>query len=129
LAPLAAEDEVHEFRGKHLVAQYLTCEEAAILDEEALKQVMLAAVKKCGAQVLDYTSYVFPGHGLTMVIMLSESHASIHTYPEHRDCFVDLFTCGDKCDHAVFQQELQLYLKAKKVDQKVLIRHHGFGEE
>jgi len=125
---LSADEEVHEFRGKHLVADYLDCDAEAIADEQALMKVMLAAVEKCGAQVLSHNSFVFPGHGLTMTILLSESHASIHTYPEHGKCFVDLFTCGDKCNNQVFDEVLRAYLKPKRVADMVLVRDDEIKE-
>lgn len=119
---MSADEEAHDFRGKHLVANYLDCDSAAISDEQALMKVMLAAVEKCGAQILNHNSFVFPGNGLTMTILLSESHASIHTYPEHGKCFVDLFTCGDKCNNEVFNDALKSYLKPKRVADMVLVR-------
>jgi S-adenosylmethionine decarboxylase len=126
--PLSAEEEVHEFRGKHLVADYLECDMDALADETKLMQMMLEAVQKCGAQILNHSCYVFPGHGLTMTILLSESHASIHTYPEHGKCFVDLFTCGDKCHHEIFNDCIQAYLKPKKVAEMVLVRDDEIKE-
>jgi S-adenosylmethionine decarboxylase proenzyme len=128
LAPLSADEEVYDFRGKHLVADYLDCDMEALSDEQALMEVMIAAVKKCGAQVLNQSYFVFPGHGLTMTILLSESHASIHTYPEHGKCFVDLFTCGDKCNNHIFNEALTEYLQPKKVTAMVLIRDDNITE-
>ncbi len=128
LAPLSADEEVFEFRGKHLVADYLDCDMEALLDEHALIDVMLAAAKKCGAQILGSNHYIFPGHGLTMTILLSESHASIHTYPEHGKCFVDLFTCGEKCNNHSFNETLKDYLKPKNVAAMVLVRDDNITE-
>jgi S-adenosylmethionine decarboxylase proenzyme len=128
IAPLSADEEVHDFRGKHLVADYLDCDVEALSDEDALMQVMIAAVKKCGAQVLNQSYFIFPGHGLTMTILLSESHASIHTYPEHGKCFVDLFTCGDKCNNHIFNEALKEYLKPKKIAAMVLVRDDEITE-
>ena len=121
-------DDVHEFRGKHFIASYSECDKDAINNEDILMQVMIAAVEKCGAQILNYSSHVFPGHGVTMVILLSESHASIHTYPEYGACFVDLFTCGNRCSNVPFDEALQAYLKPKTMNQKVLVRHEGIEE-
>jgi S-adenosylmethionine decarboxylase len=125
---LSAEDGVHEFRGKHLVADYLECDIEALSNEPALMRVMIDAVKKCGAQVLNQSYYIFPGHGLTMTILLSESHASIHTYPEYGKCFVDLFTCGDSCNNHIFNEALKEYLKPKKVAAMVLVRDDHITE-
>ena len=125
---LLTAEEVYDFRGKHFLASYLECDEEVLKDPTAIQNVMLEAAKECGATVLDHTAYVFPGNGLTMVIMLSESHASIHTYPEHKACFVDLFTCGEKANHEVFNQVLQNHLQSKKVNHKVFLRHHDVEE-
>jgi S-adenosylmethionine decarboxylase len=122
------DDEMHEFRGKHFLASYLECDKEALCDEQRLMQVMLNAVGKSGAQILNYSSHVFPGHGVTMVILLSESHASIHTYPEYGACFVDLFTCGNRCSHIPFDEALKEYLKPEEVNQKVLVRHTDIEE-
>ena len=122
LVPLSADDEVYEFRGNHLMVDYLDCDVEALSDEQALMGVMLEAVQKCGAQVLGCNSYVFPGHGLTMTVLLSESHASIHTYPEHGKCFVDIFTCGNKCNNHIFNEVLKDYLKPKNAVAMVLVR-------
>jgi S-adenosylmethionine decarboxylase len=127
-AALSADEEVYEFRGKHLVADYLDCDLEALTDEHALMGVMIAASQKCGAEVLGSNHYVFPGHGLTMTILLSESHASIHTYPEHGKCFVDLFTCGDKCNNHIFNETLKAYLKPKNVAAMVLVRDDNITE-
>lgn len=128
LFPYLSAEEEHDFRGKHMVADYLHCDPQAISDEQALMKVMLAAVEKCGAQILSHNFFIFPGHGLTMTILLSESHASIHTYPEHGKCFVDLFTCGEKCDHEVFNDALKSYLQPKKVAEMVLARDDEIKE-
>lgn len=119
-------DEEYLFRGKHLLTSYNKCDVEALTDVEKLYEMMLEAAKKSGATVLDSAHYVFPGNGMTMVVLLSESHASIHTYPEHGSCFIDLFTCGDKCSHEKFDEFLRSYLKPQEVSSKVYIRHEGF---
>jgi S-adenosylmethionine/arginine decarboxylase-like enzyme len=39
----------------------------------------------------------FWASGFTGCFILSESHLTFHTYPEHEGCFFDLFTCGTRC--------------------------------
>lgn len=122
---LFATAEEFLFQGKHLIASYSGCDVEALSDVATLHDVMLNAAKGCGATVLDSSYYVFAPDGLTMVILLSESHASIHTYPEHGTCFIDLFTCGEKCSNEVFDQILQEYLKPQHVDKKLLLRNQS----
>lgn len=118
----AEEKKEYAFRGVHFMADYCGCDAKALTDIETLKQVMLDAARASGATVLDVVDYVFAPDGLTMVILLSESHASIHTYPEHGSCFVDLFTCGDHCSSEGFDAVLRAYLKPLQVQPKILIR-------
>lgn len=114
--------EEYQFLGKHFFASYNECDPEAMQNIQGLIETMHEGVKKSGAQVLSDSFYTFPGNGLTMVLLLSESHASIHTYPEHNACFVDLFTCGDHCHYEGFDETLRAYLKPKRVDSKVVIR-------
>jgi S-adenosylmethionine decarboxylase len=118
-------EDVHRFYGKHFFASYLECDAEVLSDVETLSKVMKAAVGQSGATILSSDQYVFPGNGLTMTFLLSESHASIHTYPECGKCFVDIFTCGDHCSYEKFDAALRHYLQPKKVNQKVFLR----GEE
>lgn len=121
-------EEPYNFKGKHFIASYCGCDSNALENVEKLIQVMEHAVNQSGASILDSSSYQFPGNGLTMVFLLSESHASIHTYPEHQACFVDLFTCGDHCSYEKFHQSLSSYLKPTCVHEKLLIRQEHSWE-
>ncbi|MBS1986907.1 adenosylmethionine decarboxylase [Candidatus Dependentiae bacterium] len=112
----------YSFEGSHFVASYKACDQTALLDIPHLRQAMLKAAEASGAQVLNYQSHEFPGGGFTMVIMLSESHASIHTYPEFGACFVDLFTCGTTCSSSNFDRSLRAYLKPEYVDGQLIER-------
>lgn len=112
----------YEFRGVHFMAEYCGCDEKALTDIDALRKAMHDAALASGATILESVDHVFAPNGLTLVILLSESHASIHTYPEHRSCFVDLFTCGDHCSSKGFDAVLRAYLKPTDAYQKILIR-------
>lgn len=113
---------VYQFKGTHFMASYVGCDDAALRDVQRLAEAMCHAVDACGAHRLNEVHHVFPPDGLTMLILLSESHASIHTYPEYQACFVDLFTCGDTCSFERFDRALQEYLQPKQVSSKVLLR-------
>ena len=120
---LHANEEVdYEFKGSHFVASYVGCNHDKLANVEALKTAFLLAVHACGATVLEAVDYIFPPEGLTMLALLSESHASIHTYPEHNACFIDLFTCGTKCSAENFDRILREYLEPAEVHANLLPR-------
>lgn len=112
----------YQFLGRHLIVSYKECDHEALINVKALSEKMKEASNACGAQLLNSTEYCFPGNGLTMVCLLSESHASIHTYPEYNACFVDLFTCGNRCSAEKFDAVMREYLKPQKVDCEILER-------
>lgn len=116
-------DELYDFMGHHLVTSYMGCDQKSLIDLEMLELVMEEAVKASGATILSSSKYIFPENGLTMVFLLSESHASIHTYPEHGACFIDLFTCGDTCDEKKFESVLLEYLQPSQINRKLLHRN------
>lgn len=116
-------NEPYEFKGQHFIASYCNCNHAALTNVEKLETMMIEASKASGATVLQTAKHIFPPDGMTMVVLLSESHASIHTYPEFDACFVDLFTCGDNCSSAQFDAALRSYLQPEEVNTHFLIRH------
>ena len=79
-----AETEGYQFYGRHLIAQYYGCDYQALSDTDHLSEIMKQAVIASGAQLLGSEDHRFDGSGYSMVLLLSESHASVHTYPEHR---------------------------------------------
>lgn len=121
-------NEPYQFKGKHFIASYLECDMRALINLETLLQAMEHAVRASGATILDHTAYVFPPNGLTVVYLLSESHASLHTYPEHGSCFVDLFTCGDNCSAAQFDDVLRTYLNPKMANIRCFLRDDSVQE-
>ena len=122
------EEAAHEFSGKHFVASYLHCDPEAIRNLENLRQAMDEAVGACGATILQKNSHTFLPDGLTSVYLLSESHASIHTYPEFQACFVDLFTCGNNCSAERFDEILRKYLRPSEVNARFFLRNDTITE-
>ncbi|HZB48135.1 MAG TPA: S-adenosylmethionine decarboxylase [Mycobacteriales bacterium] len=63
-------------------------------DPEQLAAAARSAVAAGGGHVLDETAVVFPNGAVTLVLVLAESHLSVHTWPEEHLVAVDLFSCG-----------------------------------
>jgi S-adenosylmethionine decarboxylase len=118
-----------EFVGRHLMASYVDCDPDALRDLEGLEDAMRQAVLASGATLLTSARHVFPPDGMTIVMLLSESHASIHTYPEHNSCFVDLFTCGLDCRAEDFDAVLRAYLRPAESNATTWIRHSGIQQD
>lgn len=127
---LNGNESEYEFVGHHFVASLVGCDKKALTNVEELALTLEKASLASGAKILSSSKYVFPGNGMTMVVLLSESHASIHTYPEFDACFIDLFTCGHNCSAKKFEEVLENYLKPKETNKRMLLRNaNTFDEE
>ncbi len=116
------------FWGRHFVGSYVGCQLDLLTSSEFVLAAMRAAIEASGASLLNEAVHIFQNGGMTAVFLLSESHASIHTYPEHSSCFVDLFTCGNNCRSEKFDEVLRRKLKPKNVDTRVLLRHESIED-
>lgn len=119
---LTEESTEYEFGGRHLIASYIDCDPDRLRSIRDLDRAMREAVTASGATVVKDSRHTFPGGGITNVYLLSESHASIHTYPEHNSCFVDIFTCGYVCDPTKFDEVLMEYFKPKTSSRRLTNR-------
>jgi S-adenosylmethionine decarboxylase len=68
---------------------------SVLTDAGALKAALHAAAAAGGATVVGEEFYAFPNRAVTGVLLLAQSHLSIHTWPELALANVDLLTCGD----------------------------------
>jgi len=120
-------EKIHEFTGKHLMVNYMNCDKQALSNFKDLEEIMKKACTASKATVLNAIKHLFPIKdsniiGMSMVLILSESHASIHTYPEFNSCFVDFFTCGTDCLPEEFDRTMREYLKPLDVKAKLFLR-------
>ena len=83
-----------EHLGRHVIIELWGCSDA-INDSELVKTAMLDAVRAANATLLNIFVHTFSPQGVTGVAVLSESHLSIHTWPEHGYVAADVFTCGE----------------------------------
>ena len=81
--------------GQHLLVELNDCDAAVLDDLATVRQTMLDAARTVCATVIGVTEHRFVPQGVTVVVVIAESHLSIHTWPEHGYAAVDVFTCGD----------------------------------
>jgi S-adenosylmethionine decarboxylase len=84
-----------EVVGRHVIAELLGGNPNFLNDESYIRAVLKEAAERAGGMVLDVTSHKFKPQGVTALALLSESHISIHTWPENGYAAVDVFTCGN----------------------------------
>ncbi|MGW5382928.1 adenosylmethionine decarboxylase [Nocardia sp. NPDC003963] len=89
-----------EFTGRHVLAEFGGVERTLCDDLGALERALRYALTAAGVTVCEMVGKQFEPHGVTVLALLAESHASLHTYPESGDIFVDVFTCGTAADSA-----------------------------
>lgn len=84
--------------GRHLLVELHGCDAAALDDGELVRDSMLEAARMVCATVIGVTEHRFSPHGVTVVVVIAESHLSIHTWPEYAYAAIDVFTCGEGLD-------------------------------
>ena len=84
--------------GKHVIYDLLGGNPHLLDDIDFVTQAITEAVEASGATLLGINSHRFEPQGVTAVALLSESHLSVHTWPEHGYAAIDCFTCGEHTD-------------------------------
>jgi S-adenosylmethionine decarboxylase len=108
--------------GRHIAVDAWGIDFTVLDNMNFLQQTMIEAAEKSGATVLSVINKKFDPSGCTILILLSESHLSIHTYPEKEFAAIDCYTCGEKVDPKIAIDDLIDILKPKKMYSKTLIR-------
>jgi|ERR1035441_7708146 S-adenosylmethionine decarboxylase len=111
-----------DFHGTHVIADITGIDPAIIRDDQAILTGMNAGLGRSGATLCGMQIKRFKPNGLTLIYLLSESHASVHTYPERNALFFDAFTCGDTCEPRAFVEALVDTLGACEAKVQVLCR-------
>ena len=114
-----------QFAGCHVLAEFTGVEPALADDVVQLRKLLRIALTRAGATVCDMVDKRFEPHGVTVLALLTESHASIHSYPERGAMFVDVFTCGDSADAEEAIRLLRDALGASDADIQTVFRGSG----
>ncbi|TNF56001.1 adenosylmethionine decarboxylase [bacterium] len=89
--------------GKHLLIELRECNTKILSDLKRVQDVLITAAKVADATIVEVAFHEFSPFGISGMVVIVESHLSIHTWPEYNYAAVDIFTCGDilKPDKAV----------------------------
>ena len=86
----------NQYSGKHMLCDIKEIKNKKLLNDVAgIRELLANICKRYNYSVLNVVEHVFEPQGFTMLFLLSESHISIHTFPE-RDYFaLDIYTCRE----------------------------------
>lgn len=91
-------EAAHLAYGRHVLVDIADTSAALLNDGDALAHALTRAAVAEGATVLSTIRHAFEPSGVTILLLLAESHVSLHTYPEQGRAFFDAFTCGTRCE-------------------------------
>lgn len=101
--------------GNHLIIELYECDQELINDAQGVEDALIQAVKISGAKMVQSVIHKFNPHGISGVIVIEESHFSVHTWPEYGYCALDIFTCGDEIDYYSALKYLKEVFQAKNL--------------
>lgn len=84
--------------GIHLLIELCGCDAERINDLAYVTQTLLYAAESAGATIVGHKFHRFNPQGISGVVIITESHFTLHSWPEYKYLAIDIFTCGDKVD-------------------------------
>ncbi len=111
-----------EALGRQILVEFYDCDRNVLDDESQIREILLEGVRRSRATIISDTFHTFSPHGVSGVIVIAESHVTIHTWPEHGYAAIDIFTCGDTIDPWVIQKYLERHFRSKNVSSMELKR-------
>ena len=84
--------------GRHILCEAYGCNPEVLTSRALVEAVMVGAALQAGAEIREVAFHQFSPQGVSGVVVISESHLAIHTWPEYGYAAIDVFTCGDRVD-------------------------------
>ncbi|MBS4007178.1 MAG: S-adenosylmethionine decarboxylase proenzyme [Clostridium sp.] len=108
--------------GRHVLAEFYGCPEEILNDIRRIERTMVDAALEAGAEIREVAFHKFSPQGVSGVVVISESHLAIHTWPELGYAAVDVFTCGDKVDPWISANYLKEHFVADRLSAQEITR-------
>lgn len=103
------------------------CDAISTGDAERATATFADVLGRAGATIVQAVSHVYPGAGLTCVLILRESHAVLHTWPETGTVHIDIFSCSTRLKSLEAIDELSRSFGARHVSVQEIPRADGHG--
>lgn len=98
--------------GLHVLLDLAGCPSALLADRDRLARVLRDCAVASGATIVGEIFHRFSPSGVSGVLLIAESHLSIHTWPELGAATIDVYSCGEGFDPALAAQRLSEALEA-----------------
>lgn len=108
--------------GRHVLAEFYGCSPEVLNDTIKIEKMMVDAALEAGAEVKEVIFHQFSPQGVSGVVVISESHLAVHTWPEFGYAAVDVFTCGSTVDPWVSCYYLKKHLVSERMAAKEIKR-------
>ena len=91
---VSADIPLKKVLGYHWLVELYDCDAALLNDPKKVEILLLDAARKSNATVIESCLHHFAPHGVSGVVVIAESHLTIHTWPEYAYAAFDIFSCG-----------------------------------
>ncbi|AKG04156.1 S-adenosylmethionine decarboxylase proenzyme [Salimicrobium jeotgali] len=102
--------------GRHILGDLWNCDVSCLEDIDYVEKLFVRAALKAGAEVREVAFHKFAPQGVSGVVLISESHLTIHSFPEHGYASIDIYTCGDHLQPEEAFHTIVEGLKCRKYD-------------
>ena len=111
---------------QHTLLEFYDCDPARLKRAREVKRFLCESVLHGGGTIVKALFHNFNPYGVSGVVVITESHVTIHTWPEHAYAAVDIFSCGKKLNHKAIRAHLKCALASRRVIGKTLRRGLSF---
>ncbi len=110
--------------GKHVYGNLYGISREVALDHDFLVETMKKAAELSNATIIEVRSWVIPGKkgGVSVIVLVDESHLALHTWSEYNYATLDVYTCGEHTDPLKGFQYVVERLRPKKYTMHYVVR-------
>lgn len=112
-------------KGRHIIAELWRCNQDILNNLEQLEKIFVHAALKAGAEIREVAFHQFAPDGVSGVVIISESHLTIHSFPESGYASIDVYTCGDTINPYLAVNYITEHLDAKEIEKIEIPRGMG----
>jgi S-adenosylmethionine decarboxylase len=111
-----------ETTSHHFLIELRSVESSLLDNLNEIEQIFLNSLVGSGATYINHYFHKFSPQGVSGVVVIAESHLSIHTWPEDGYAALDVFTCGNKEIGDTVVQNLLKSFQTDNYDIKYVLR-------